>query len=584
MYREYTLYALLVLLSVLSTGCHLFTVPKEVAIPASYKPISHLFEDFRDFSEVQRRVKSGLEPVSGAKTEEYNRLYDNQVCVDKFLHLSDAHICDEHIYEASFWKKQREAADRIKEVAIRAEYVQEYDLLTFASFLAGAGGDPKVNPDISFIVHTGDLLDISLATELAQSLKIIREFNELYSDLPIYSMAGNHDGLIWGNLPDKYPYLGGILDKLGAGHTRGLGVNRTEFVLGHVLADPDPNQGFGFGLNEIMRRFSPTNKPDIKALRKCPPTSNTEQWDLICEQLDDIVDALANRADIYKIDDTNDFESRLYTAKNLRGAIHTTGEGDKDGLKCGYYSWFRPVDKKVDGLNGIRYIALDTRNSESSGGQMDNIQLGWLYNELAEALIGKECVIIFAHHAPGKIRSSPFRRMLKEFRNIAAYFYGHEHPTDKYDPEIYDGDRFLLVQTPSLIDFPQTGREVEIHMLRNITPKNYLCVRFRWRHVRPEADNAKDGGIGFARKLNDSRKGSREDYNRWSLLKKSRERVDSYQDWVNENLQCDGRLVEIRFTKNAPEPRKIFEDDLEQINLFRGHLGLPLVLYPSRTK
>jgi len=59
-------------------------------------------------------------------------------------------------------------------------------------------------------------------------------------EIRIYSVAGNHDGLIFGNLPDQKT------------STRGLGINKSEFILGNLLDDPC---GYGFGKNEVIKKI-----------------------------------------------------------------------------------------------------------------------------------------------------------------------------------------------------------------------------------------------------------------------------------------------------------------------------------------
>jgi hypothetical protein len=242
--------------------------------------------------------------------------------------------------------------------------------------------------------------------------------------------------------------------------------------------------------------------------------------------------------------------------------------------------------ESINGLKGIRYIALDTPSRVASSGEMDDVQLGWLYKELTEAFVCDECVIIFAHHHPNKINSRPFDRMLKEFSNIAAYFYGHAHPTLYYNPEKYGRDEeLLLIQTPSLIDFPQTAREVEVYTSRFKNKDNSLNIKFRWRHVRPEGIKKRSEGLLLEAILNTCRRESVKDYNKFAIsqwFEPHDKIVYSYKDWVDTNLRADANTVRITFDK-SPNSEKVFKDRLDDIVLMRNILGLPPLMSEAPT-
>src|SRR5262249_8872685 len=112
--------------------------------------------------------------------------------------------------------------------------------------------DGSAQNPLRFLVHTGDLLDISVASELIEGVDILhaakKRFGGTTNGYRFFNVAGNHDGLTFGNIADEQS------------DTHGLGVNRSAFVLSQVLEDPPganrcPTDGFGFAGNEIVQRF-----------------------------------------------------------------------------------------------------------------------------------------------------------------------------------------------------------------------------------------------------------------------------------------------------------------------------------------
>ena len=152
--------------------------------------------------------------------------------ISEFLHVSDAQIRDETLYESSPLDLiQLYSLDNLLTVTIRRPLVEKFDSFTLAAFLAGYGKAVSHRSGNQFVVHTGDLLDISVATELMDGLSVLKNvssaFNPTSSAMRIYSVAGNHDGLVFGNIPD------------GKADGRGLDVNKAEFIFAHLLESPD---------------------------------------------------------------------------------------------------------------------------------------------------------------------------------------------------------------------------------------------------------------------------------------------------------------------------------------------------------
>ncbi|MHC4740410.1 MAG: metallophosphoesterase family protein [Planctomycetota bacterium] len=449
--------------------------------------------------------------------------------IASFLHIADAHIRDERLYDQSWFDKQiLSLTHRFTKTTKRDPFVDSFDSLTLACFLIAYGNTVYSNHDKleergiePFVIHGGDTLDVSLVTELMEARRILRNASDYYkknkTDIEIYSVAGNHDGLYFGNLTDERT------------STRGLGINKSEFVLGHLVNDPC---GYGFGRNEIIRLFKHSGMKDIEdigemfgnhAEKGCKkdlagyatPFNNWKHWGVLKKQYEDLLAA----SDRLAGNNPNDLKHPLA----FRKVIEIPGKTVHAGLKLGYYSFTKswPVHDPNE-PNTIRYIVLDTRSNLKSvnrpqpRGVIDLFQLGWLYAELKKAFKNNEYVVIFAHHCPSHMSGNLLgrrnyttrilERMLERSPNIIAYFYAHKHPhiyTNGIDwvgkSEHY---RSLLIQTGSLIDYPQVGRMVDICVRRPNEPdeireivecrgqnkRDFRAVDIHWEYVRPRGN------------------------------------------------------------------------------------------------
>jgi hypothetical protein len=163
------------------------------------------------------------------------------------------------------------------------------------------------------------------------------------------------------------------------------------------------------------------------------------------------------------------------------------------GVPTGYYSWVEETGRHDGPV--FRMIVLDTRAMTRANGRIDAVQLGWLFDQLHEAHSKRQYVVLFAHHAPQKVRhpgdnGRAFRRVLDAFPNIIAYFYGHSH----WNETTYwrdDRDRFLLIQTGSIADFPPVGRAVGI----GIDSSAASTATLSWNFFRPQSNAASATGL-----------------------------------------------------------------------------------------
>ena len=440
--------------------------------------------------------------------------------VSEFLHLTDAQIRDESLYEFNpLDLYQFNTIDNLISVTIRRALVERFDSLTLASFLVGYGKGVEDAQRKQFIIHTGDLLDISMATELMEGMEVFRGAQKLFNEtegmqLKIFSVAGNHDGLVFGNLSD------------GQADGRGLDINKAEFIFAHLLEDPRQNVtdlyfGFGFGKNEILIELEKIRNGLSLKIRDSFQLEELEKleklkeivlsYDLIYSQCKERLSAtispyfIDDKKKVYhfcalsvqvldrlkklkpfsdsssEISGEAKFEDPLNMPLAYRKAIDFPGSLSELPLRFGYYSWcdyFEPNKsvvncvqdgKQIKAFSGVRYIVLDTRNDFYKDGTMDWVQLGWVYNELFAALKNKEGVIIFSHDPPDELPGPFFVshveygvliEMLHAFPNVMAVFYGHDHKNENQPPT--EEKHFASFQTGSLADFPQVAREVTI--------------------------------------------------------------------------------------------------------------------------
>lgn len=669
------IFVLLCLSLLLINGCDFFIVPEGVEVSTITKQIPWLIDGepcqsttypcasknllgpFDSFDNLEKAI-SGSKYVHKQEEEKENSQQKEFEYVGRFLHITDAQVRDDRIYKDKF-KNRLLRWDDIIPSTIRNSYVYSFDSLIYASFLIAYGKDQQNNSSDTtqpFVVDGGDLLDISLITELVETMNIRRKIATKYPKMKTYSLGGNHDGLTWGNWPDK------VTD------TRCLGINKTEFVLGHLLADPVPDRGFGFGSNEIIRNFgletisnapllkekekelknlakelrdlidkleimrnelkkNPDKKEEYREKKESynkklktyheelekyfeannnkvknlksqrPKKYRTEnKWTFIQRRMDDIADAAKKRWRIRNELSPEEREWLLTYPLAFRNAIYTTGKGDWVGPECGYYSWVDKNQKDKDNKGAkIRYIVLDTRSRLYKEGDIHEVQLGWFYNELINAYGEKQCVVIFAHHHPEKViacgqNRTDFLRLLEKFPNIVAYFYGHEHCNEEaYPPginpkKITDKDKdkevqrhscgnFILIQTGSPVDFPQTARKVKICIRKEGSQQKTVVVR--WQHVRPKGNMSKEGNLLNAY-LKTSLQGAKRDYKR----EHPSEKIDSIkEDWIEKGKLEDGSFeMEVNFNKERQDLKKLLSSSrMGKINKLRNALDLPSV-------
>ena len=528
------------------SGCATYELTPETTLKYSFAKDERYFwendslkEEISDFDSVRKSVAGFYDAENpnfiDVKCETVDK---GKMRIANFLHISDAHIRDEKMHEEWMTKFQLKLLDKFLQLfgkdaapgSVRDPFVDKFDSLTLASFLVaynkyvrGCKSLEELNP---FIIHTGDILGLSIVTELREATRVLKGIYDPphYMNVHLKLAAGNHDGLFFGNLSDRNT------------KTRGLGVNKSEFVLG-MLVDGVDSGGYGFAGNEIVEQIKKVVGGDNKSIIKgiCGSEIIFDCSDNVSpygkHYCDSITDQYENLCKTYR--QISDFhencgkENILKHPLSFRKLIKIPGDTEQIGLKLGYYSWFgQELKGETGNLSRIRYIVLDTRDNWPDRrrdkyihpeGVMDLVQLGWLYNELVETVRNGEGVVIFAHHSPfamaqkGHYTTKIFNRMLDQFPNIIAYFYGHRHPdknreetkkSKRKNKEIEGGkciDTVLYVQTESLIDYPQVGRLVDMYLIGPSSKNeadNISCeIQIDWRYVRPKGNKFANGWL-----------------------------------------------------------------------------------------
>ncbi|HUT35487.1 MAG TPA: hypothetical protein VNE39_18510 [Planctomycetota bacterium] len=628
-----------------------YSIPREQGAELSTRPIEP-FSAFPRPPDARTRV---LDVLEGAAADELASLgssarpgADHRL-VAEFLTISDLHLRDEEVYAEgrSSYINRLVYFDRYVAGAIRRSFVERFDATTLASFLIGyrkeaayeaearrravAAGtaDASVAP---FIVHTGDLLDISTSTELLSALTIVRGCLPPGSSPPFCCVAGNHDGQVFGAVENRRADM------------RMLGVNLAEFVLGHLRMDPaytadGYSRGFGFGANEIIRRFHPCS-PGLEAPASGDgdPVYEPGWKGQAARQARDLIAAAIVRSDRDASQPglQNPAQRDSGTADPLRLPIVFSSETEVDDradggeLQLGYYHWDQPLERPVGGLQGIRYLVLDTRRPGSLRGWVGLVQLGWLYNQLADALARRYAVVIFAHHGPRAmarpfwglgLAETPntriFHRLLTSFPNIVAYFHGHQHWNEQQDwPTRHS--RFPVIQTGSLCDFPQVGRKVRIYATQ--TPDGACTARVVSDFVRPRV-TATDAGDLVGSLLRASQSEALREFNDatrtwaavlgrltcgyglWAHLRPQLRPIEAgWEEWRRAHLRSEHTEVPLSF--DTPRPRSsllsgwpfvagarqrgpldaasIFGAARDRASRMRNYLGLAPILSASR--
>jgi metallophosphoesterase (TIGR03767 family) len=290
---------------------------------------------------------------------------------------------------------------------------------------------------------------------------VIAPFTPVGLPCPWYSVYGNHDGLVQGNMPDIPP-----LEQISVGPLKvvGLPAGLTPARAERALTEGNPDELYGGALDALA------------------------DGDLAGAEA-----ALQAPVRLVEADERRRFLSRTeYAAKHRE---HTGGPGpvghglDEEATETGrlYYTF-----QIADGVLGI---ALDSVNPGGfATGSLDRAQFAWLEERLIEVHAryyapdggeiatdhGDQLVVLFAHHnmfsmdnpfpdlfgAPEeqRVQDDELEQLLHRFPNVVAFVNGHSHVnrvTPFPDPQGRTGG-FWEISTAAHIDHPQQSRIVEV--------------------------------------------------------------------------------------------------------------------------
>ncbi|MCW2527165.1 MAG: family metallophosphoesterase [Pseudonocardiales bacterium] len=243
-----------------------------------------------------------------------------------------------------------------------------------------------------------------------------RPFTASGLDLPWLGVHGNHDRLLQGTVPSVGP-----LAKASTGTAK-------------IYATPDQ-----WTQDDILRI--------IVGLADCD------------EQ------ALAMLAHSHRRSVTSDGGRRIldpteFVAAHLTTEARPPGHGFSADLR----SYYR------HDTAGVTILTLDTVNPHGGWqGSLGETQLAWLQAELSEADSDRRYVILASHHplhdltngrsdgADRRVLNAELDRCLAEHPSVVLWLNGHTHRT-----AVHRHGSWWEVTAPSLIDWPQQGRIVEL--------------------------------------------------------------------------------------------------------------------------
>jgi len=221
-----------------------------------------------------------------------------------------------------------------------------------------------------------------------------------------------------------------------------------------------------------------------KAWRPGPGADARSARDLLDGIIDERTMTLLAEAEIRTVS-ADPHRRHLNRAEHVAWHVARGGHGFTEGNVQAGTAYYR------HDLGPITFLVLDTVVAAGGWqGSLDEPQLHWLANELASADTDNRPVIIASHHtaadlvndlqgpdAPRRILGAELLALLTAHPCVIAWLNGHTHTTSINA----HGDAFWEITAPSLIDWPQQGRIVEV--LRTTT--GYAIVTTMLDHAGP---------------------------------------------------------------------------------------------------
>lgn len=270
-----------------------------------------------------------------------------------------------------------------------------------------------------------------------------RPFRAIGLGLPWYSVFGNHDGLVQGNLPSNDLFA---LAAVGCVKPTRLSQRGLDEIRGLVAGGLDDQERAR--LVQILARdlVETVFGPQITRGRWTPVLRDARR-------------RLLSRPEY------------LQQHFTTRGQPVGHGYGAADAPRgIGYYA-FTPKP-------GLHFVVLDTVADSGDQGNIDETQYLWLDAELRAAEARRELIVVFGHHpiasmvqaAPGVHLGSgpctsvpePIECLLLRHRGVIALVVGHQH-RNRITPHPRPGDGgFWEIGTSAHIDWPQQSRLLDL--------------------------------------------------------------------------------------------------------------------------
>ncbi|MBA3384448.1 MAG: TIGR03767 family metallophosphoesterase [Actinobacteria bacterium] len=270
-----------------------------------------------------------------------------------------------------------------------------------------------------------------------------RPFRATGLGLPWYSVFGNHDGLVQGNVPNNDLFaraaVGCVkptkLSERGLAEVRGL-------VAG------------GLTLEERSRLVQILSRDLVEVV--FGPQITRGRWKGV--RLD-VRRKLLSRAEY------------LQEHVSTRGLPVGHGFGVADAPRgIGYYA-FTPKP-------GLRFLVVDTVADSGDQGNVDRTQFLWLDAELTAAEARREVVVAFAHHPIASMTNAapdvhlgsgsctaapePVECLFLRHRGVVAFVTGHQHRNRIAQHARAGGGGFWEIVTASHTDWPQQSRLLDL--------------------------------------------------------------------------------------------------------------------------
>jgi metallophosphoesterase (TIGR03767 family) len=269
-----------------------------------------------------------------------------------------------------------------------------------------------------------------------------RPFRSTGLGVPWYSVFGNHDGLVQGNVPNNILFV-----QASTGCVKPVRLSRSGLAEAQALVSG------GITLEERSRIIQILQRDLVETV--LGPQLTPDRW----------------------VPVLRDVRRRLllppeYLQLHFQTRGRPVGHGytrENAARGQGYYA-FSPKA-------GLRFVVLDTVADSGDQGNVDAVQFQWLDAELAAAERSREIAMVFAHHpiasmvnsAPGVhlgrgdcgARPEPVECLLHRHGSVIALVAGHQH-RNRIEPHRREGGGFWEIVTAAHTDWPQQSRLIDL--------------------------------------------------------------------------------------------------------------------------